>query len=226
MNVGSACSGAGFMDLGWHRAGLRTVWFCEADAYRRDVLARHWPGVPAYDDLTTLDATALERIDLLAVPIGVSPADAQGSAGSEPICSGISSGCATSSSRDGRCERTFPACSPRTAAGTSLSSWAPWWAPMSLFPPEDGRARVWQPDRSALALGGSSTLNGSECPNDAAGCSLSLILEAQAPGRFFLSGRAAAGVLRRARKRGRALPRRLHDALEALAHQDAERRMT
>jgi len=54
------------MDLGFHRAGLRTAWFCEADAYRRRVLARHWPGVPIYPDLTELDPADLERVDVLA----------------------------------------------------------------------------------------------------------------------------------------------------------------
>ena len=43
------------MDLGFHRAGFEHVAFCEADPYRREVLARHWPGVPIYDDVRTFD---------------------------------------------------------------------------------------------------------------------------------------------------------------------------
>ena len=66
LTVGSVCSGAGFMDLGWHRAGLRTAWFCEADPYRRRVLARHWPGVPIHADLTELDPADLEPVDVYA----------------------------------------------------------------------------------------------------------------------------------------------------------------
>lgn len=61
------------------------------------------------------------------------------------------------------------------------------------------------------------TLNGSEFPNAAAACSLSDILEDQVPRRYWLSGRAAAGILRRAGKRGRTLPRPLRRALEAVA---------
>jgi len=41
------------MDLGLHRAGFEHVAFCEADPYRRQVLERHWPGVPVSDDVKT-----------------------------------------------------------------------------------------------------------------------------------------------------------------------------
>lgn len=43
------------MDLGLHRAGFNHVAFCEADPYRRQVLARHWPGVPIHDDVRTFE---------------------------------------------------------------------------------------------------------------------------------------------------------------------------
>jgi site-specific DNA-cytosine methylase len=65
-----------------------------------------------------------------------------------------------------------------------------------------------------------STASFSESPNDAAACSLSDILEPHAPPRFFLSPKAAAGILRRAKKRGRELPVHLNQALIALAEHD------
>ena len=62
------------------------------------------------------------------------------------------------------------------------------------------------------------TLNGSEWPSDAAVCSLSDVLETQPlPPRFSLSARASAGILRRAQKRGKALPPMLRQALEQAA---------
>ena len=65
--------------------------------------------------------------------------------------------------------------------------------------------------------GVSSTANFSESPNVAVVCTLSDILEPRAPRRFFLSARAAAGILRRAKKRGRILPEHLRRALESVA---------
>lgn len=51
----SLFSGVGGLDLGVEAAGFRTVLMCEADAYKRAVLAAHWPGVPIHDDVHTLD---------------------------------------------------------------------------------------------------------------------------------------------------------------------------
>jgi DNA (cytosine-5)-methyltransferase 1 len=52
------------MDLGLYRAGFEHVAFCEADPYRREVLARHWPGVPVHDDVRTFEYEG--QVDLLA----------------------------------------------------------------------------------------------------------------------------------------------------------------
>lgn len=38
---------------------MRTVAFCEIDPYCRRVLAKHWPGVPCYDDVRSLTAERL-----------------------------------------------------------------------------------------------------------------------------------------------------------------------
>ena len=58
------------------------------------------------------------------------------------------------------------------------------------------------------------TLSTSEFHSDAAACSLSDVLETgEVPQRFFLSGTACRGILRRADKRGKDLPPSLHQAL-------------
>jgi DNA (cytosine-5)-methyltransferase 1 len=58
MNVLDLFSGIGGFSLGLERAGFRTVAFCEIDPYCRAVLTKHWPDVPCYDDIRTLDVRA------------------------------------------------------------------------------------------------------------------------------------------------------------------------
>jgi DNA (cytosine-5)-methyltransferase 1 len=52
-------SGIGGLSLGLAWAGMRTVAFCERDPWCRSILARHWPGVPLYDDVRKLTAARL-----------------------------------------------------------------------------------------------------------------------------------------------------------------------
>src|SRR5678815_3212339 len=92
----------------------------------------------------------------------------------------------------------------------------------SFLPPAVGTSprcsRTWSNAGMAWS-GGSSTADISESPNVAAACSLSSVLEppTDVPTRFYLSPRAARGVLKRALKRGRTLPSHLEAALRAVA---------
>jgi DNA (cytosine-5)-methyltransferase 1 len=53
-------SGIGGFSLGLDRAGgFVTAAFCEINPFCRRVLAKHWPGVPCYDDVRTLTAATL-----------------------------------------------------------------------------------------------------------------------------------------------------------------------
>ena len=62
--------------------------------------------------------------------------------------------------------------------------------------------------------GGSMMLNTGESPSVARESTLSQILQANAPEKYYLSAKACAGILRRAEKRGKELPTMLKDALE------------
>jgi DNA (cytosine-5)-methyltransferase 1 len=61
MNVLDLFSGIGGFSLGLEAAGFQTAAFCEIEDYPRKVLAKHWPGVPIYDDVRTLTAERLIR---------------------------------------------------------------------------------------------------------------------------------------------------------------------
>jgi DNA (cytosine-5)-methyltransferase 1 len=56
----SLFAGIGGFDLGLERTGgFETVAFCEIDPFARQVLKKHWPEVPCYDDVRRLSAEAL-----------------------------------------------------------------------------------------------------------------------------------------------------------------------
>lgn len=59
MRVLDLFAGIGGFSLGLERAGFQTVAFCEIDPYAKRVLAKHWPGVPIYDDVRELTAERL-----------------------------------------------------------------------------------------------------------------------------------------------------------------------
>lgn len=92
-----------------------------------------------------------------------------------------------------------------------------------ILAPSSGRWGTW-------GMGGPTgcwTLSGAEWTGsvkpsrrDGDVCSLSDVLETQSvPGRYFLSAKACAGILRRAERRGKVLPGRLKVALEAVVAQ-------
>lgn len=105
-------------------------------------------------------------------------------------------------SRSGWLSKTSLVFYPATEGVTSLSSFAGW------------------SNAGMACAGGFSTLSISESPSAAVVCSLSEVLETDAPQKYFLSPKACRGILRRAKLRGRPLPAHLHQALIQVASLD------
>jgi DNA (cytosine-5)-methyltransferase 1 len=66
ISIGSLFSGIGGIESGLEKAGgFRTVWFVEKEPYCKEVLSKHWAGIPVYDDITRIDWCKVERPDIL-----------------------------------------------------------------------------------------------------------------------------------------------------------------
>ena len=61
MRVLDLFSGIGGFSLGLERAGMETVAFCENDAKCRQVLTKHWPAVPQFEDVKELSKEVLDE---------------------------------------------------------------------------------------------------------------------------------------------------------------------
>lgn len=52
-------SGIGGFSLGLERAGMETIAFCEIEPFCQEVLKKHWPDVPVFNDIRELTADVL-----------------------------------------------------------------------------------------------------------------------------------------------------------------------
>jgi DNA (cytosine-5)-methyltransferase 1 len=66
MTLGSLFSGIGGIELGFERAGFKTVWQVEIDPYCRKVLAKHFPEAKRFEDVRECGSHNLEPVDVVA----------------------------------------------------------------------------------------------------------------------------------------------------------------
>lgn len=67
LTIGSLFSGIGGIELGleW-TGGFETRWQCEINDYARRVLAKHWPGIPIFQDVKEIFETEFpEKVDVI-----------------------------------------------------------------------------------------------------------------------------------------------------------------
>ena len=66
VTFGSLFAGIGGIDLGLERTGrYRCRWQVENNSFCQQILAKHWPDVPRYEDIRTLDFTTVPPVDVL-----------------------------------------------------------------------------------------------------------------------------------------------------------------
>lgn len=124
----------------------------------------------------------------------------------------------TVSSRAFCCGKTFRVYYPQRTTHSD-TFWLDWLKSVSRYNQQgvDGQTLV-MCIRPELSRGESSMLNTSDSPNDAKECLLWQVLDSVVSPRYSLSAKACAGILRRARQRGKVLPPTLREALEHIAN--------
>jgi DNA (cytosine-5)-methyltransferase 1 len=63
---GSLFSGVGGMDLGFERAGIKTLWQVEVDEHCRGVLGRHFPDAERFVDVREVGERNLKPVDIIS----------------------------------------------------------------------------------------------------------------------------------------------------------------
>lgn len=67
IKLGEICAGYGGLGLGLGLlADVDTRWVADVDAGPSRILARHWPDAPNLEDITRIDWTAVEPVDIIA----------------------------------------------------------------------------------------------------------------------------------------------------------------
>lgn len=67
MKLGSLFSGYGGLDLAVEEVfGAETAWFAEVEPAPAEVFSQHWPGVPNLGDVTRVNWSLVEPVDIIA----------------------------------------------------------------------------------------------------------------------------------------------------------------
>ena len=64
MKVSSFFSGIGGFDLGLERAGMKVVFQCEINTYRKRVLKKNWPDIPLFSDINLIEPSEIPDSEL------------------------------------------------------------------------------------------------------------------------------------------------------------------
>lgn len=236
-SYGSVCSGIEAASVAFQPLGWSPAWFSEIDSFPSELLKQRFPNVKNLGDMTSLPerirAGEIEAPDILC---GGTPCQAFSVAGlrrsllddrgnlSLIFCE-IANELETARIRSNLPPTSFfgktcPECStPKTMPlGASWLEYVERTFPLK-YRTAGGQAQVSLPVQKGESHGASSTLNFSESPSVVKESSLSQVLiKGSIPQKYYLSAKACAGILRRAKMRGKTLPPSLRVALERSAN--------
>lgn len=212
---GSLFSGVGGMDMGFD-THMDCVFQVEWDKHAQSILRRHWPDVPKWGDVQEVNGADLPPCDVLTFG---SPCQDLSIAGKRAGLDGDRSSMFYEAVRIIK--------EMRDATNNVYPRITVWENVPEPYLPTEVKTLVsssmnWHNSGRWRSNGECWMHSTSESPSDGGACSSSLssILQppSDVPTRYYLSAKAAEGILRRAERRGKTLPEALRQALLQVAH--------
>jgi hypothetical protein len=225
IKLGSLFDGIGGFPYAGTLLGIEPVWASEIEPFPIRVTQQHFPNMKHLGDITKINGAKIEPVDVITFG---SPCQDLSVAGKREGLAGARSGLfieavglfekceqqQTDNIPDSQFGRMSPELSAVTAVKISGQSSKKSQRPkFQCLQVVNGQTPEWSELIQLTSLGESWTPNIGESPSVAVESSLSQILEANVPEKYFLSSRACEGILRRAEKRGKKLPPQLEIAL-------------
>lgn len=196
----SIFSGIEAATVAWQPLGWEPLAFSEIDPFPSAVLQHHYPDIPNLGDITKIDWSPY--VGAADIVVGGSPCQSFSIAGKRE-------GLAGASGLMFEYVRAVRELRPR---------WFVWENVPGALTSEQGgltasSCQRWM--RSGMVWHGEYWMrNFSAWPKDASVCSLLEVLEPCVARKYFLSAKACRGIISRADRRGKPLPKRLRNALE------------
>ena len=229
MRYVSLFSGVEAATVAWSKLGWQPLAFAEVDEFPSAVLAHRFPDVPNLGDVCNIDWKEFhERNGAIDVLIGGSPCQSFSIAGGRAGLQGESrlmfeyiravrelvraSGGVLRATSSGRTSRD----AFRVTRGATSDAYSTSWKSAGI----SWRGERWTRNLPEYLTGRVVDSEG-RYRNAAGASSLSEALEARAPQTYSLSAKACSGIIRRAEKRGKPLPRMLQEALEWVIARDS-----
>ena len=246
LTMGSLFDGAGTMPFAATLCGIKPVWSSEIEKFPCEVTKRRFPDVKQLGDVAKINGAEIEPVDIITFG---SPCQDLSVAGTRTGLSGQRSGLFMEAVRiikemRENAIRTNQPVRPRYAVwenvpGAYSSNKGEDFRVVleELCKVVDSEVSIPRPtkgkwERAGAIVGDAAsrgggipllgehwTLNIGECPKDVEESGLWQILEERVHPKYYLSARACIGILRRAERRGKELPKLLKEALGKQAYQ-------